>query len=112
MCYSAEDTHHKLLDRVVSGARFLTWGVFECDVAHRRSLAVLCKFYRFRCNPMHHHYGALPVPFVPVRVTRGAFVGHRYTFASLNAEPRSFRGPLFYCQRLCGTIFLTKYSMV
>ena len=29
---SAADTHHKLLDRVVSGARFLTGGVFECDM--------------------------------------------------------------------------------
>ena len=39
---SAADTHLKLLDRAVSGARFLTGGVFECDIAHRRSVAVLC----------------------------------------------------------------------
>ena len=32
---SAADTHLKLLDRAVSGARFLTGGVFECDIAHR-----------------------------------------------------------------------------
>ena len=32
----------KLLDRVVSGARFLTRGVLECDIAHHRSVAVLC----------------------------------------------------------------------
>ena len=25
----------KLLDRAVSGARFLTGGVFECDISHR-----------------------------------------------------------------------------
>ena len=31
---SAADTYLKLLDRVVSGARFLTGGVFECDIAH------------------------------------------------------------------------------
>ena len=31
----------KLLDRVVSGVRFRTGGVFECDIAHRRSVAVL-----------------------------------------------------------------------
>ena len=37
----AADAHLKLLDRVVSGARFLTGGVFECDIAHRRSVAVL-----------------------------------------------------------------------
>ena len=36
----------KLLDRVVSGASFLTWGVFECGIAHRRSMSVLCMLYR------------------------------------------------------------------
>ena len=38
---SAADTHLKLLDRTVSGARFLTRGVFECEIAHRRSVAIL-----------------------------------------------------------------------
>ena len=38
---SAADTHLKLLDRDVSGAHFLPGGVFECDIAHRRSVAVL-----------------------------------------------------------------------
>ena len=38
---SAADTHLKLLDRAVSGARFLTCGVFECEISHRRSVAVL-----------------------------------------------------------------------
>ena len=36
----AADTHLRLLDRVVGGASFLTGGVFECDLAHRRSVAV------------------------------------------------------------------------
>ena len=31
--------------------------------------------------PMHPLYGALPLPYVPVRVTRGALVAHRYTYA-------------------------------
>ena len=31
-----------LLYRVVSGARFLTGGVFECDIARRRCVAMLC----------------------------------------------------------------------
>ena len=39
--FSAADTHLKLLDRVVSRARFLTGGVFDCDIAHRRSVAIL-----------------------------------------------------------------------
>ena len=49
---SAADTHLKLLDQAVSGARFLTVGVFECNISHRRSVAVLCMLYKIRCNPV------------------------------------------------------------
>ena len=69
----------KPLDRAVSGAQFLTGGVFECDIAHRRSVAV-CMLYKIRCNPMHPLTDALPGPYVPVLVTRGALVPHRYTY--------------------------------
>ena len=41
--------------------------------------------YKIRCNPMHPLYGALPEPYVPVRVTRGSVISHRYTYA----PPRS-----------------------
>ena len=43
---SAADKHLKLLDHIVSGARFLPGGVFECDLAHRRAVAVLCMLYK------------------------------------------------------------------
>ena len=46
---SVPDTHLKLLDRAVSGTRFLTEGVFECDISHRRSVAVLCMLYKIWC---------------------------------------------------------------
>ena len=78
---SAADTHLKLLDRTVSDARFLTGAVFGCDIAHRRSVAVLCMLYKIRCNPMHPLNGTLPGPYVLVQVTRGALVAHRYTYA-------------------------------
>ena len=78
---SDADAHFKLLDRVVSGASFLTGCVIECDIAHRLSVAVLCMLYKIRCNPMHPLYGALPEPYVPVRVTCGAVIAHRYTYA-------------------------------
>ena len=71
----------KLLDRAVSGAWFLTGGVFECDISHRRSVAVLCMLYKIRCNPVLPLNGALPEPYVPAWVTRGALVTHRYTYA-------------------------------
>ena len=50
---SAADTHLKQLNRVVSGASFLTGGVFECDLSHRRSMSLLCMIYNIRCDPMH-----------------------------------------------------------
>ena len=50
---SAADTHLKLLDCVISGGRFLTGVIFECDIAHRRFVAVLCMLYIIRCNPVH-----------------------------------------------------------
>ena len=68
------------------GARFLTGGVFESDISHRRSVAVLCMFYKIRCNPVHPVNGALPGPYVPARVTRGALVAHRYTYAQLHCR--------------------------
>ena len=61
MC-SAADTHLKLQDRVVRGANFFNWGVFEFDLAHLRSVAVLCMMHKIRCNLLHPLYGALPVP--------------------------------------------------
>ena len=62
-----------------SSQLFLTWGVVECDIAHRRSVVVLYMLYKIRCNPMHPFNGALPGPFVPVRVTRRALGAHHYT---------------------------------
>ena len=49
----------KLLDRAVSFASFLTGGMYACDLADRRSVAVLFMLYKIRCNPMHSFYGAL-----------------------------------------------------
>ena len=78
---SAADTHLKLQDRAVSGARFLTVGAFACCIQYRRSVVVLCMLYKIRCNPMHPLNGALPAPYVSVWDTRGALVAHRYTYA-------------------------------
>ena len=55
--------------------------MLDCDLAHRRSVAVLSMLYKIRCYQLHPLYGTLPVPYVPVRVTRGALVAHRYTYA-------------------------------
>ena len=88
---SAADTHLKLLDRAVSDARFLTGGVFECGIAHRRSVAVLCMLYKIRCNMMRPLNEALPGPHVPVRVTGSALVAHRYTYAPPRCRTSQYR---------------------
>ena len=88
---SVADTHLKLLDRVVSGACFLAGGVLNCDISHRRSVAVLCMLYKIRCNPKHPLCSTLPVPYVPVRVTRGALIAHRYTFVPPRCRTSQYR---------------------
>ena len=91
MWCSAVDTHLKLLDRAVSGARFLTGGVLECDISHRRSVALLCMLYKIRCNPLQPLNDALPGPYVPMRVTRGALVAHRNTYAPPRCRTSPYR---------------------
>ena len=88
---SAADIHIKLLDRVVCGASFLTGVVFECNLAQRRSVAALCMLYKIRCNPMHPLYGALPVPYMPVRVTRGVVIVHRNTYVPPSCRTSQYR---------------------
>ena len=101
------------MDRVVTGACILAGGVLNCNLSHRRSVAVLCMLYKIRCNPKHPLCGALLVPYVPVRVQRRALIAHRYTIMRLPAaEPDSIAGLLFPSQYLSGTIWLTPYSMV
>ena len=97
---SAAETHLNLLDRAVSGARFLTGCVFECDIAHRRSVAVLCMLYKNRCNQIHPLNDALPGPHVPWSHI-GILMRH------LAAEPGSTAWHLFHSQCLSGTILLT-----
>ena len=80
MWCSAADSHLKLLNRVVRSAVFLTGGVLECNLAHRRSVAELCMFFKIKSNLMHPLRGALPLLYVPHRVTHGTFVAHRHLF--------------------------------
>ena len=109
---SAANTHLKQLDRVVSGARFFAGGVLNCNLSHRQSVAVLCMLYKIKCNPMYPLCGALLVPYVPVRVTRGALISHRYTYAPPSCRTSQTSWLLFPSQYLSGTIWLTPYSMV
>ena len=40
-----------------------------------------CMLCKIRCNPVHPLNDALPGPYVPAHVTRGALVAHPYTYA-------------------------------
>ena len=88
---SAADTHLKLLDSVVSGNCFLAGSVLNCNLSHRRSVEVLCMLNKIRCNLMHPLCGALPVPYVPVRVTRSALIVYRYTYAPPRYRTSQYR---------------------
>ena len=81
MWCAAADSYLKLLDRAVKSVGFLAGGVLERNLAHRRSVAELCMLFKIKSNPMHPLSGALPLPYVPARVTRGALVAHRHSFA-------------------------------
>ena len=59
--------------------------------AHRRSVAELCMLFTIKSNPMHPLSGALPWPFVPARVTRGALVAHRHSFAPPRCRTSQYR---------------------
>ena len=47
--------------------------------------------YKIRCNPVHPLNGALPGPYVPVRVTRDTLVAHRYTYAPPRCRTSQYR---------------------
>ena len=100
----------KLLDRAVSGERFLTGGVFECDISLRRSVAVQCMLYKIRCNPVLPLNGALPGPYVPVQVTHCALVAHRYTYAPPSCRTLQYSRTfipfsVFLCNDLANPVF-------
>ena len=91
MWYSAADSHLELLDRVVRSAGFITGGVLECNLAHRRFVAELCMLFKIKSNPMHPLISSLPLPYVPARVTRGALVAHRHSFEPPNCWTSQYR---------------------
>ena len=81
---------------------FLTGGVFECDLTHRRSVAVLCMLCKIRCNSMHSR--------CELHATLWSHIGTLMLLPA--AEHRSTAGLLIPCHYLCGTILVTPYSMV
>ena len=66
-----------------------------------------------KSNPMHHPSGALPLPNVPARLTRGVFVAlivSRLRLLAVELLNTAFL--LWPSQCLCGTILMTLCLMV
>ena len=109
---SAADTHLKLLERAVSGARFLSGSVFECDIAHRRPWQSFACFIRScvkRCTLLMVLYldRMCQCGLHAVLWSHIGTLMHR-----LAAESLSTTGLLFHSRCPCGMILLTPYSMV
>ena len=47
--------------------------------------------FKIKSNPMHPLSGALPLPYVPASVTRGALVAHRHSFAPPRCRTFQYR---------------------
>ena len=47
--------------------------------------------YKIKSNRMHPLSSALPLPYVPARVTRGALVAHRHSFAPRRCITSQYR---------------------
>ena len=106
------DTHLKLLNCVVSGASFLTGGLFEFDLTHRRSVAVLWMLYKIRCNSMHPLYLYLSRMGRCVFAILSSHIGTLMHLLAAESESRSTERFLFPCQYLYLTILVTPYLMV
>ena len=65
--------------------------MFECDLDHRPSGAVLCMLQNLRCNPIRPLHGVLPLPYVSVRVTSGFVIAYLYTYAPSRSSTSQYR---------------------
>ena len=54
-------------------------------------LVTALMLYKIKSNPMHHLKGALPLPYVPVRVSRGALVAHRHSLTHPRCRASQYR---------------------
>ena len=83
---SAASSHLRLLERVVTSAKFLVSGELDCDLEHRRSVAALCMLYKVWSNPIHSLNPFLPPPYQPGRITRGAVAAHQYSLSAVRCR--------------------------
>ena len=80
---------HTLNYWTVQWCQFFTRGVFECDLAHRLWQYYVCctKSGVTQCTLC----SAIPVPYLPVRVTRVGVIAHRDTYAASRWRTSQYR---------------------
>ena len=91
---------------------FLTGGVLDCDLAHCRSVAVLCMLYKIRCIRCTHFVVLYRCCMCQcgLHVVLWSHIAILMLF--LATEPHSTAGLLFPSQCLSGMILMTLCSMV
>ena len=53
--------------------------------------SVVHMLFKIKSNPMHPLSGALSLPYVPARVTRGALIAHRLSFSPHSCRTYLYR---------------------
>ena len=91
---------------------FLAGGVYNCNLGHWRSVAVLCMLSKIKSNPMHPLSSSLPLPCGPASVSRRALVAHRHSFAPPCCRIPQYRRIFVPSHCFCGTILMILCLMV
>ena len=80
---SAANSYLKLLDRVVraQGCWFFNRWCFGVQPCQSSICGSVVQAFKIKSNPMHPLSDALPMPYMPVRVTRGASDAHSHSLA-------------------------------
>ena len=106
---STPESHLKQLVRVDSGYRFLACGVLDGNPANQGSVTVLGMQFNINSNPMHPLSGALPLPYVLARVTRGALVAHLHSFGHPRCRKSQYSGRVCSSHCLVVVSFMNLY---
>ena len=68
------------------------------------SSSICCMLFKIKSNPMHPLSGALPLPYVPARVTPGALVAHRHSFSPPHCRTSQYRRTFVPLSFLTGAV--------
>ena len=109
----AANTHLKLLDHAVSGARSLTGDCLSVTLlVVDLWQSCVCMLYKIRCNPVYPLNGIYMDHMCQCGLHTVLWWHIGTLMHHLAAQPRSTAGLLFPSRCPSGTILLTQYSMV